>query len=790
MIAAETLIALEFPRILEAAAQYGHSEVSRRAIAAIGPFRERQEVEDRFALVEEIRRLLQQGLRLSFVAYYDITPLLELVRPMGAVLEPEQLLFLLPPLRIMSSLQRQTAYRQDIPRIAAMIADMPGFPDILEQLEQSIADDATILDRASTLLFELRGRKRALTERIRRRLEEVVRERQVALFLQDDFITQRSGRWVIPVRMDSKGMVPGVVHDVSNSGETAFVEPLEIIGLANELENLVAEEKGEEIRILKQLSSWIREDADDLGRQFATLVRLDLLQAIARFSEELAAHVPLLSDDQTLRLSRGEHPLLKLMVKQGTLAKVVPLDLTLGGSEANTVSGEKHAVPGEKAQQILVITGPNAGGKTIALKTVGLLTLMALSGMPVPADSASTFPLVDELLIDIGDEQSIAASLSTFSAHMVAASRIVQRAGKRTLILMDELGTGTEPVQGGAIACALLEELQRSGALVVATTHLTDIIGFVHRQPSMCNAAMEFDRQTLTPLFRLTIGEPGQSHALEIARRYGLPERIVTQAQGMIGTLERDFHELLAELRERGRRYADGLQELAQREKELVRRESEADDKLAAAEEKVKNAWEKALQESKEMVRSTRQEVAAILDEARRERSREAKRKVEELGEGIDMKLNTLRPPTPLDMTAIIPGDLLFVSSIGRDATVVVVNQRQGRVRVQSGGKELEVPLADLSPSQGKGATRLQQSRPSVSAAPATLELNIIGKRADDAMMELEPFLNRASLEGIGQIRIVHGKGTGALRRAVAEHLTGHPLVATFRPGEAFEGGE
>ncbi len=381
------------------------------------------------------------------------------------------------------------------------------------------------------------------------------------------------------------------------------MEPLEIIGLANELENLVAEEKAEQIRILRELCGWIREDADRIEAQFRSVVHLDLVNSIARFADLLEAETPGINEKGEIRLKEARHPLLLLLRRERGGKEIIPLDLTLGErmSGEPVVDADFFAGQGGKEEateayrevrrgaddaanagmrekphrqnRIMVITGPNAGGKTIALKTTGLLLLMALSGIPVPAAATSTFPLIGELLVDIGDEQSIEASLSTFSAHVANISRIIQRADRRTLVLMDELGTGTEPGQGAAIACAVLHELHEQGALVLATTHLTDIIGFVHKTPGMVNAAMEFDRRTFTPLYRLKSGEPGQSHAIEIALRYGLPERVVEFARGMVSRLESDFHDLLAELKEERRRHEEALLDRARRSR---RRAAEA----------------------------------------------------------------------------------------------------------------------------------------------------------------------------------------------------------------------
>ncbi len=780
MIAAETLNILEFDKVLVALASHARSDCGREALLGLRPLAERGVIETRFARVEELRHLSRIGAPLPLASFQDIRPALEQTRPKGAILAPAELADFIPPLGIMAAIARQLAYRTDIPELQSLAGDLRGFPAILDALVAAIGPDGELLDTASKLLYELRGRKRGLTARIRKRLEEIVRERQTAIFLQDDFITQRSGRWVIPVRMDSKGMVPGVVHDVSNTGETAFMEPIEIIGLANELENLVAEEKAEQLRILRQLCSWLREEADAIETEFSILVKLDLLNSIAVFADQLQGEVPAINEDGRLRLVAARHPLLVMQQAKGG-AKVVPLDLELGALPAD----------GELPDRLMVITGPNAGGKTIALKTTGLLTLLALTGIPLPASGASSLPLVSSLLVDIGDEQSIERSLSTFSGHVANISRIIGVADSRSLVLLDELGTGTDPLQGAAIACAVLHELQQQGSMVLATTHLTDIIGYVHKSPGMVNAAMEFDRATYTPLYRLKSGEPGESHAIEIASRFGLPARLIDFARGMLGRMETEFHALLAELKGERQRYQQLASELQQREESLTAREARLRELAANAEQGRREALEKGLQEAREIVRSARREVNAILDEARREKSRTAREKLDQAERQVEESLAEFQPAGRLRFDELREGDTLFVRSIGYDAQVLAIDQRQQRVKVRAGKLELDVAAADLAPRQGQKVPASGGRRRELDAVQdePLSELKIIGMRVDEALPLLERLLNHASLEGVGELRIVHGKGTGALMRGVREYLHGHPLVREFRSGEPYEGG-
>ncbi|GAB4388957.1 MAG: endonuclease MutS2 [Thermodesulfovibrionales bacterium] len=772
MIRKEPLRVLEFDRVLEAISGYARCEASRRAVLDILPLRSRKRITERFAAVAEARRLSAEGSPLPVGRFHDVSDALRRVRPEGAVLEPLELHSFAPLLQtVMDVLGVLEGRRDELPALSGIVKGLEAQPDLLASIERSLDGDGNILDTASYTLSDLRADIRRLNARIKKRLEEIMRSRELGKFLQDEFVTQRSGRWVIPVRMDAKGQVPGVVHDVSRTGETAFVEPLEIIGLANELENLVAEEKAEEIRVLRELSRWVRGLAAELEAQFRAAVQLDVLLCIAQFSDRLRMEIPEINDGAELRIEGGRHPL--LLVMRGK--EVVPLDLAIGGS----------------AGTVMVITGPNAGGKTIAIKTAGLLSAMALSGMPVPARPSSSFPLASDIFVDIGDEQSIEQSLSTFSAHIANLSGILAKAGPRALVLLDELGTGTDPREGAAIGCAVLKELSERQAMVLATTHLTDVVGFVHRTEGMVNASMEFDSETLTPLYRLRAGEPGQSHGIDIAGRFGLPESTLSLARGMLGTLEAELQGLLSDLRRKRAEYEEALGGLKKREAEAAERERALKERLSSVEAERGKALEEALREARDIVLGAKREAADALKEVRRAKSRAALKGLEERRREVEARLRELRPEPVLALDDINEGDTVHVRSFGMDAEVTGVDRRRGRLKVTAGNMTIEVPASDVGPPGGVGAARGPSPgrgrEDEEKEVPA--ELNLIGLRVEEAVSRLEAFLNDSFLAGAREVRIIHGLGTGALQRAVREHLSGHPLVAGFERASQREGG-
>jgi DNA mismatch repair protein MutS2 len=735
-------------------------------------------VQKRLDQVAEIRRISHEGTPLDLYPFPDISPLLLKVRPEGAVLDAVEIADFIPVLSIAASLSLQPGERQDLPFLKELTGTLTGFPDILKVLKKSIDSEGNILDSASFLLSDLRARIRKLESRIRKKLEEIVRDEKLSDLLQDDFVTTRSGRWVIPVRMDSKGMVPGVVHDISKSGETAFVEPLSIINLANELENLVAEQKAEEIRILRNICSMIRKVIDEIAGEFRMVVYLDLLNCVAKFADMLHMEPPGISASGILRLNGARHPLLQLSrLKADRERQVVPLDVQLGGD--NTV---------------MVITGANAGGKTIAIKTVGLLLLMALSGMPVPADSSSTLPFIHNLLVDIGDEQSIENNLSTFSAHISNISEILKRKGSGTVVLIDELGTGTDPDEGAALACAVLNEIKRSGALAFATTHLSDIKGFVHRTEGMVNASMEFDQQTLTPLYKLRSGEPGQSHALEIAERYGIPDHLIADARKMLGTMKADLDHMISDLNRKRSEYEDALQDLRERRAEVREKNRLLEKELTEAREKQREALASAYTEAADLIADTRRQMNVFLDEVKKREKGERRkiiREVEARQESVTEKLRELdsadRGTPPIE--EIKKGDVIFVKTLGYDASVIEVNRRNSRLKVMAKNMEIEVPLTNITFRRGRALPAATAPHPDRTETPVSSRITLVGLRVDEALSRLERFLNHATLAELREVTVIHGIGKGLLSRAIHEHLNEHPLVRHYRSGTTEEGG-
>ncbi|MCI0469094.1 MAG: endonuclease MutS2 [Nitrospirae bacterium] len=779
MISPETSKSLEFDKILSLISDFANSDASKRYILNIEPLFEKDVIEKRFSQIEEIRRLDQEGAPLRFSAFEDISLLIEKIKPEGSLLEPSELLRILVVLQLISSISSHIKDQKtphNLINLKEMASDLTGFPDIERILSRSIDGDGSISDNGSPDLLHIRRAIRNTEQSIRKKLEEIVRNKRVSIFLQDDYITRRGERWVIPVRMDSKGEVSGVVHDVSRSGETAFIEPIEIIGITNRFENLIADGKAEEIRILKGICHEIRANADLIMAQFRIIVYIDVLNSIALFADSLGLMTPEINNTDVISLSAARHPLLLLQQRSGVIRNVVPLDLFI-----------------DNKSRVMVITGPNAGGKTIAIKTTGLLLLMALSGIPISADSSSSLPIVRSLLVDIGDDQSIENSLSTFSAHISNIAKIIEKADSGSIVLLDELGTGTEPLQGAAIACSVLKTLRQRNAIVLATTHLTDIVAFVHKSDGMVNASMEFDGASLTPLYRLRVGFPGQSHAIDIAGKYGIPDEVINFARGLIGESRLELQELLYELKTERDAYEDATLKI-EKERELIAdKEMDLQKRLKEAEGQRASMLEKAYKEARDFVLTVKREMFDLLQEMKRDKSQEPLKRLDIVQKGIEDGLRKFDKGVSLSINDIKEGDMVFVRSLGCNGEVMRIDKKDNRVRVRTKMSEIELPVTDITMADERTAEGAARENDYAFTAPpveARYQLNIIGRRVDEALSEIEPFLNHAALAGMGEVVVIHGIGTGALLRATREHLKGHPLVSGFRAGEQSEGGE
>ena len=594
--------------------------------------------------------------------------------------------------------------------------------------------------------------------------------------LQEPIIVMRDGRYVLPVKADFRGSVRGVVHDTSASGQTIYVEPLAVVDLANRWRELQVQERHEVDRILRELSSTVGSDAEDLVDAVQRLGEVDLVQAKARLADELGATALaqrtrvgwIVETPAELRLVDARHPLLT--------GHVVPTSLHVGGET-----------------QALLITGPNTGGKTVALKTAGLLCLMALAGLPIPAEGGTQIPVYDSIFADIGDEQSIEQSLSTFSGHMTAVIGIIERASLRSLVLLDEVGAGTDPTEGAALGIAIVERLVQAGAALIATTHHSELKLYAHQTPGVQNASVEFDLESLRPTYRLTVGLPGQSNALAIASNLGMPADVIARARAGLSTEERDLEALLGDLRAqlneaeaRGEAAARAAAEAEAIRDELQRHQSE----LAADEARIRqeararirrelHAVERALEKSRREVESARIEQAHV-DLAR------ARTQFDDLPQEPATDIGPLVDPADIG-----PGTRIWLRGMDSAGEALDEPDEDGEIDVQLGSLRTRVRIEQVARIDAPQRVWVDRSRIAVAqAADAGEEVDLRGRTIDEALPLVGDFVDLAARSGRARVRIIHGKGTGALRRAVRDFMSSHPLVKSYESAASPEGGE
>ncbi len=806
-----TLHILEYPKIRERLARHAAFSGSRELALGLVP-------DDDVTFVRRAQRATSAARQL-FDTFPDITiggardirqPVIKTLR--GGVLEPEQLLDVSATLAAMRQLRVRLLKlgNETYAPLRDLAYALPELESIEDAIEHAIDPGGNILDSASPALGKLRAEIRIAHDRLMERLNNIIGSPQYAAALQDPIVTMRDGRYVVPIKATGRRTLQGIVHDQSNTGATLFIEPLQTVDLNNRWRELQIAEQQEIMRILQMLSARIAEQGDNVITGVEALAQLDLLFAKGRYSATLDGVEPIVVDgsvanddaDPPLYLRRARHPLLDP-------STVVPTDVWLG-----------------QTFQVLLITGPNTGGKTVVLKTAGLLALMAQSGLHIPAADRSRLPVFQHIFADIGDEQSIEQSLSTFSSHMTHIITILRaldeaKASRRdyvqpqnALVLFDELGAGTDPTEGAALARAIIEQVLDSGALCIGTTHYAELKAYAHNTPGVQNAAVAFDEETLRPAYRLEIGLPGRSNALAIAARLGLQSELIDRARSFLSAEEEQVEDLLTSIA-REREAAAGELRQAQAEREAAEQSRvELQSSLAQLELERDQRLQAFERELDEELKSTRQELRRLRDDTRsvsltREWLQQAEERLKTLGEDTESQRQRRRargqaghaPTLPIQQPQqqaprpLQAGDHVHVTSVKLDGEILSVDPSAGEAEVQVGGFRMTVDLRELRRQKGKG------ERSQVAAVPAApriisaardvaMQLDMRGMRANEIESLLDRYLNDAYLSDLSEVRLVHGKGTGTLRKIVRDVLSAHPLVTSYSGGIDGEGGE
>lgn len=825
-----SLRVLEYHKVRSMLEECASCELGRERARQLTPIANLAIVEELQQATTEARSVLDMGKQLPLGGMRDVRSSVErAIR--GATLSANELLDILSTIMASRRLKKSlSGLGPEYPILSDAAGNIDTFSELEQVMSRAISESGEVMDSASPALRSIRSRIRSLNAKVRDNLDSIIRSPQWSRLLQDPIVSIRNGRFVVPVRAEMRSQVPGIVHDQSASGATVFIEPMPVVELNNELRQAISQEEAEVDRVLAELSAKVGYAGERLRMTLDAIGYVDFLKAKGTLSQKMGASMPQLNNDGYVNLIAARHPLLK--------GDVVPIDAYLG-----------------KSFTTLVITGPNTGGKTVTLKTIGLITLMAQSGLHIPAESGSDVAVFGKIYADIGDEQSIEQSLSTFSSHMTHIVSIMGRVDVESLVLLDELGAGTDPQEGAALAMAILETLHSIGARTVATTHYSELKVFAHTTEGLINASVEFDVETLRPTYRLSIGVPGSSNAFAIAERLGLPGDVLVRARSLVGTGGQRMEMMISNLRQEHDRAEVARSDAEKLRSRYLRLKDEYEEQTRRLRSERSEIMKKARAEAEAIVQEARKESERIIAQLRairteqeqvagrliqertalessvsglsdipsdlsRERAlldegiRTARRDVEALRE-VTRELTAVAPASDEETTAVLdayekgwddriePGDDVEVMALGQRGVVLeqlgpdeyMIGIGPMRVNVNKGS------IKKLRPSgtvESVSASRKQQARrewgsvrfETAKASTIGTELDLRGMRVEDALLAVDKYLDDAVLAGLQRARIIHGKGTGALRDAVGDQLRGDPRIASFRFGAVGEGGD
>ncbi|HWQ59111.1 MAG TPA: endonuclease MutS2 [Clostridia bacterium] len=764
---------LEYDKIRNMLRERASCCVSRELVDEMEPSNAAGEAGRMLELTAEAETLL---FRVGRSPVDDFPDMRECLTRMRAVLfiSPRELLGVASCLRASRVVREALAKDDQTGLLSNMASFLRTHRSVEEEIVRCIVGEEEIFDGASPALSRIRRSMRLANERVRDKLNAMIRSATYQKYLQEPLVTIRNGRFVIPVKQEYRQNVPGLIHDQSGSGATLFIEPAAVVELGNEYKKLLAEEAEEIERILTELTAMIAPYADEIREDLAVMGEIDLAFAKARLAREMRAVCPMLNEEGYVRIVKGRHPLIDP-------DKVVPVDIWLG-----------------REFRSLIITGPNTGGKTVTLKIVGLFALMAQSGLFLPADEGSEVSVFGEVFADIGDEQSIEQSLSTFSSHMTNIVGILREADENSLVLLDELGAGTDPIEGAALAMSILEELHARRAVCVSTTHYSEIKAFALTHAGMENASMQFDVERLAPTYRLYIGIPGKSNAFEISERLGLPSPIIESAKGYLKGEDVRFEDIISSAESQHRLAEEERKRAAEARLELDKLRAEAEKERRKLDEDRNRLQAKAREDAKKLVADTKREMEKLIVQVRAlkdidrsaaerviQQSRDALRVQEnEIAETVELK----KEDTGLPPKTVKPGDAVKIVTLDQKGTVLAPPDAKGEVQVQAGIMKLSVKLEDLR-LEKEAEPKATFAKVGLAAGKHVgLELDIRGMLVEEAALVVERYLDDAYGAGLSEVNIIHGKGTGALRAGIQEFLRREPLVKSFRIGNYGEG--
>ncbi len=779
----KTLQILEYGKIIQMLKEQAGSEMTRQIISELAPVFDVSEIRERQQETTEAVRLITAKGPLPIGGFYDISGSVSFACK-GGVLSQAQLLRILYN---MKTIRQVVTFLKgedipELPLIQSIAELLVVHTSLLEEIDRCILSEDEMADNASPQLRDIRRAIVRQNESLKAKMNQILNTAQRQGLLQDAIVTMRNGRYVIPVKQEHKASVPGIIHDQSGSGATLFVEPQAIVNMNNELRQLQLDEQAEIHRILTTFSEAVAELHHEIDNNQKLLCHLDLFMAKGKLSSQMQGEEPIVASDGILRLRQAAHPLIDPK-------KVVPVNISIG-----------------EGYRTLVVTGPNTGGKTVTLKTAGLLTLMAQTGLHIPVAPGSRVTVFRKVFADIGDEQSIEQSLSTFSSHMANLVEIMKEADEESLVLLDELGAGTDPTEGAALAIAILEELGRKGACIMATTHYTELKKFAISTEGVENASMEFDVKTLRPTYKLTIGLPGKSNAFEIAGRLGLDPALTERAGQLLEGGDIAFEEVIASLEEDRKQ----VEEEKQQQRQITEQMQAERAALELEKQKLKERREKAIAEAKEEARDIVREAKEVSDDIRAELKELAK--IESLGErnkrydASRRRLKELEKKTrptiqreentkPVDPSKLKVGDRVKLLTIGQNGEIISLPDERGELQVQVGIMKVNAHVDDIMLiDQRRPKPKVKSGRHGdiyrKKAQMVSTSIDVRGKVLDDAIMDVEKYIDDAVLGGLPDVTIIHGRGEGVLSKGIRAMLRSHKGVKEYRRGGMGEGGD
>ncbi|MBU3153617.1 endonuclease MutS2 [Clostridium estertheticum] len=776
----KSLKVLEYYKIKEKIKAYTHTTAGKDIIDNLEPYTNVYEVKEHLQETNEALLLLSRKGSAPFEGIYDVRSAI-IRASKEASLMPMQLIRIAQMLRCARLFQNYVGNKAD--ELSSRVLEdicigIVPIKKLEDEIFMAIISDEEISDRASSLLFSLRKSLKDKNASVKDKVTSLVRT--YARYLQESLYTIRGDRYVIPVKIEHKGSVPGIVHDQSSSGATLFIEPMSLVNLNNEIKEIMLKEKAEVERILAELSYKIYENINIVSNNANIVWELDFIFAKAGYALEINAIIPKVNEDGIIDIIEARHPLIDPKV-------VVPSNIYLGRDFTS-----------------LVITGPNTGGKTVTLKTVGLIQLMAMSGILIPAREGSMVSFFHEIFADIGDEQSIEQSLSTFSSHMTNIVNIIAKADIKSLALFDELGAGTDPTEGAALAVSILENLRARGTKVVATTHYSELKGYALKTSGVENASVEFNVDTLSPTYRLIIGVPGKSNAFEISKRLGLPDYIIKSARENISKETLEFEELVQSLQEKSIKVERDARESEILKLEASKLKDKYQEKLYKLENIRENAMYEAQREAKRLIKNAKEESDVILKNMRELEklgySSEARQKLEEERLKIKNKLDNIEIHVEKNnetlgekVKNVKQGEEVYLPSLNQKVIVISKPDKKGEVQVQAGIMKINVKVEDLRVSklsqEDKKKAKIKKREMKLNLSNVSTSVDLRGMDSEEAIFTVDKYLDEACLGGLKEVTIIHGKGTGVLRKSITDMLKRHGHVKAYRLGNYGEGG-